>query len=406
LKQRLDDDAEVYQLSGGIQRYLEAFPDGGLFEGTMHVFDRRGCVSGAEIATTGLSEPTSSTILGRCSFCQKPWDRYQGKWKCQYCALLVLVCPNCQGRHCRQRNELTCELCEVAQNSASRSLGEANVRPLPIKVDVLDSAAAPSTSAATAPEAGVPKRLDTLAERLAALTSGAFGLNDASSALAAVTELCDWLGSRRLRERVANDIQQLHAVRDCFDSALAAEGAGGPVAVACMEAIDRLLRDSPLRLRVYRGAAPLHMANRMLDMVRQVGSLAECKEWAISGRATALRILWRLMDLGDARQAIAHEAELWNSIVLAAYRAAVSEDDMATLREGFLLLRAGFSQRSLRDLFDDDAATDVAVAVVEKLAIDLSGGHEAAESMPGTEGPPCATPMKPTRLQRELAQRV
>lgn len=31
----------VYQLSGGIQRYLEAFPDGGLFEGKNFVFDPR-----------------------------------------------------------------------------------------------------------------------------------------------------------------------------------------------------------------------------------------------------------------------------------------------------------------------------------------------------------------------------
>jgi len=32
----------VYQLSGGIQRYLEAFPDGGFFHGENFVFDEVG----------------------------------------------------------------------------------------------------------------------------------------------------------------------------------------------------------------------------------------------------------------------------------------------------------------------------------------------------------------------------
>jgi predicted sulfurtransferase len=31
----------VLQLSGGIQRYLEAFPDGGFFKGKNFVFDHR-----------------------------------------------------------------------------------------------------------------------------------------------------------------------------------------------------------------------------------------------------------------------------------------------------------------------------------------------------------------------------
>ena len=32
---------EVYQLSGGIHRYLESYPDGGLFKGKNFVFDKR-----------------------------------------------------------------------------------------------------------------------------------------------------------------------------------------------------------------------------------------------------------------------------------------------------------------------------------------------------------------------------
>lgn len=41
LRSKGQDFQEVYQLSGGIQRYLEAFPDGGYFQGENFVFDER-----------------------------------------------------------------------------------------------------------------------------------------------------------------------------------------------------------------------------------------------------------------------------------------------------------------------------------------------------------------------------
>lgn len=43
----------MYQLSGGIQRYLEAFPDGGFFHGKNFVFDDRIAVGSAREETVG-----------------------------------------------------------------------------------------------------------------------------------------------------------------------------------------------------------------------------------------------------------------------------------------------------------------------------------------------------------------
>ncbi|CAJ1421352.1 unnamed protein product [Effrenium voratum] len=49
LKDSLGEEAEVFQLQGGIHRYLEAFPSGGYFSGAMYVFDRRRAVRGHDL---------------------------------------------------------------------------------------------------------------------------------------------------------------------------------------------------------------------------------------------------------------------------------------------------------------------------------------------------------------------
>lgn len=76
-------DTPVYQLEGGIHRYLEAFPDGGRFKGANFVFDKRAQMRG------------DGSIVGRCGECSAPWDTHHGGRVCTVCRALVLVCDEC-----------------------------------------------------------------------------------------------------------------------------------------------------------------------------------------------------------------------------------------------------------------------------------------------------------------------
>ncbi|XP_027363994.1 rhodanese-like domain-containing protein 6 isoform X2 [Abrus precatorius] len=95
----------VFQLFGGIQRYLEQFPDGGFFKGKNFVFDHR--------ISVGSSDPN---IIGTCLICRCSFDDYSSRCRCTYCRMLVLVCCNCQN----ESAQYVCELCEK-QGKAVRS---------------------------------------------------------------------------------------------------------------------------------------------------------------------------------------------------------------------------------------------------------------------------------------------
>lgn len=87
---------EVYQLQGGIHRYLEAFPDGGRFRGANFVFDRRAQIRPeAPRADGDAIGDESAGIVGRCSECKAPWERHHGGRVCCVCRSLVLVCDAC-----------------------------------------------------------------------------------------------------------------------------------------------------------------------------------------------------------------------------------------------------------------------------------------------------------------------
>ncbi|XP_057732088.1 rhodanese-like domain-containing protein 6 isoform X2 [Arachis stenosperma] len=87
----------VFQLFGGIQRYLERFPDGGFFKGKNFVFDHR--------ISVGSSD---TNVLGTCLICHRSFDDYSSRCRCTYCRMLVLVCHNCQ-------NEAALYVCELCQ---------------------------------------------------------------------------------------------------------------------------------------------------------------------------------------------------------------------------------------------------------------------------------------------------
>lgn len=111
----------VYQLRGGIERYLQAFPDGGFWRGKNFVFDKREAISagningdggvirkeGAKRNPTDASSSVDNTNLlswgTECAKCTRPWDRYVGKRKCYTCGVPILVCDECMSHSCMHK---------------------------------------------------------------------------------------------------------------------------------------------------------------------------------------------------------------------------------------------------------------------------------------------------------------
>ncbi|NXG22065.1 TSTD2 protein, partial [Grallaria varia] len=75
---------EVYQLKGGIHKYLEEFPDG-FYRGKLFVFDDRYAICSNE------------DIISACRYCGALWDQYK-LCSSQHCRQLVLTCPGCYSK--------------------------------------------------------------------------------------------------------------------------------------------------------------------------------------------------------------------------------------------------------------------------------------------------------------------
>ncbi|XP_024918784.1 thiosulfate sulfurtransferase/rhodanese-like domain-containing protein 2 isoform X2 [Cynoglossus semilaevis] len=92
---------EVYQLKGGIHKYLERFPDG-FYRGKLFVFDERYTIS------------SNTDVISDCRYCGRPWDQYQ-LCSTQLCYQLVLSCPSCR------EDELTacCPTCQTKGQTQS-----------------------------------------------------------------------------------------------------------------------------------------------------------------------------------------------------------------------------------------------------------------------------------------------
>ncbi|XP_072998133.1 rhodanese-like domain-containing protein 6 [Typha latifolia] len=105
------DFDNVFQLYGGIQRYLEQFPDGGYFKGKNFVFDHRISVGSLD-----------ARVLGTCLICASSFDDYSSRCRCSHCRMLVLVCSDCQVNS----KVYVCELCQKNDKA---------VRPMPSRKD-------------------------------------------------------------------------------------------------------------------------------------------------------------------------------------------------------------------------------------------------------------------------------
>ena len=72
---------KVFQIQGGIHRYIEAYPDGH-FRGKNYVFDAR------------VTQKVTDDILTLCDHCKKPNDNYSNCINAQ-CNKQIIVCPDC-----------------------------------------------------------------------------------------------------------------------------------------------------------------------------------------------------------------------------------------------------------------------------------------------------------------------
>ena len=103
IKSMGDGFENVVQLKGGIQRYLESFPEGGHYKGKNFVFDSRSSVS------PRLVRPEDCTV-GRCAGCGVPCDSYGLRARCGRCRLLLLLCEPCARDETLDTRAL-CEAC-------------------------------------------------------------------------------------------------------------------------------------------------------------------------------------------------------------------------------------------------------------------------------------------------------
>ncbi|MBA3679220.1 rhodanese-related sulfurtransferase [Candidatus Saccharibacteria bacterium] len=80
---------DVYQLEGGIVKYLEQYPDGH-FVGKNFVFDDR--------MVTNTDTPSGQNVLGTCAHCHTSSDRYIDCTKPD-CHQLFICCKDCEKLH-------------------------------------------------------------------------------------------------------------------------------------------------------------------------------------------------------------------------------------------------------------------------------------------------------------------
>ncbi len=83
---------DVYQLEGGIVKYLEKYPNGH-FKGKNFVFDER--------MVTNTETPSGKVVLSKCSYCGEPSDRYIDCVEPK-CHSLFICCKSCEKQHTGQ----------------------------------------------------------------------------------------------------------------------------------------------------------------------------------------------------------------------------------------------------------------------------------------------------------------
>ncbi|KAL7568452.1 hypothetical protein ACA910_012164 [Epithemia clementina (nom. ined.)] len=142
IRRQVPSVQQVKHLKGGIHKYLEEYGRDGLWQGKNFVFDARQASSAEEtrlgkqgIAVLPLSSSSLTTneclpeksdhvalpspvgcdgsedvVVGKCLYCQAPYDTFGAHCVCAVCRELVLICTTCQTQrqeyHCRQHFHL------------------------------------------------------------------------------------------------------------------------------------------------------------------------------------------------------------------------------------------------------------------------------------------------------------
>lgn len=101
----------VYELRGGIERYVKTFPQGGFWKGKNYLFDRRSEQTPGSKTEAQVEKETNS----KCCLCRKKWTMYRGKFKCSQglCGVPVIVCDGCKIQATEAPKTLICELCKA-----------------------------------------------------------------------------------------------------------------------------------------------------------------------------------------------------------------------------------------------------------------------------------------------------
>ena len=107
----------VYQLEGGIEKYLQVFPDGGLWQGRNFAFDKRGNIPRSTTAESAAADAVVG-VGSTCCACGTAWHEYRGRRKCAgvpanqsaRCGVPVLVCDSCLSAQTPAQS-LRCPLC-------------------------------------------------------------------------------------------------------------------------------------------------------------------------------------------------------------------------------------------------------------------------------------------------------
>jgi hypothetical protein len=102
----------VYELRGGIERYLKTFPQGGFWKGKNYLFDRRMEQCPSDVPPDQVDQQVDS----KCCLCRQKWTVYRGKFKCAtptLCGVPVICCTSCETQALKQPHLLKCELCRV-----------------------------------------------------------------------------------------------------------------------------------------------------------------------------------------------------------------------------------------------------------------------------------------------------
>jgi hypothetical protein len=101
----------VYELQGGIERYIKSYPEGGFWKGKNYLFDRRF----EQIPGNNPSAQVEAGMDSKCAHCRSKWTTYRGKFKCSQglCGVPVIVCDDCRKSAALATTLLICELCRV-----------------------------------------------------------------------------------------------------------------------------------------------------------------------------------------------------------------------------------------------------------------------------------------------------